>query len=288
MRLKPGTAIGEFRIEKLLSDQGATAQVYLARGATGQVVLKIARSDDQRYVFQDHLRQDVEMLRRLVHPGVVHLYPVLGDDVYAARAETLPGEPWYLALEYVAGKSLAAHMRRITHTFPLAWRLELFRRLVEGVGYLHEQGYAHCDLKPEHILLRSLPAVEQAPQPVLIDFGSACSLSEPPTALTASLPYAAPELLRALDDVEAQATLQPALLDTWALGAVFYELLVGSRLIRGYTRNAIMRNALKGRFDPGKAPPAVRPMLRKTLQIQPEKRASLQDLLADLLLLRQS
>jgi eukaryotic-like serine/threonine-protein kinase len=282
MPYRPATVIGEYRVERLLSNQGATAQVYLAHNGTHQAALKITRVNKQGYIFQDHLRQEVETLQHLDHAGVVHLYPVLQDNVYAARAETLTGQPWYFAMEYVVGQSLATHLRRITKTFSLAWRLELFRQLVESVVYLHEQGYAHCDLKPDHILLRHAPTTEQISQPVLIDFGSACPTGEAMSMLTASVPYTAPELLNALNQPAKQPVLHPAPLDIWALGAILYELVAGQRLISGYSRRAMIKNVLNGRFDLGKAPSQIRPVLARMLHFEPEVRVSIHDLQAEI------
>jgi serine/threonine protein kinase len=277
MPYRVGTTIGKFRIERLLSNDGATAQVYLANNGMQQVALKIARVNDKGYIFQDHLRQEVEALQCLDHLGVVHLFPVMDEDVYTARAENLTRQPWYFVMEYIAGKSLAGHLRRITKTFPLKWRLGLFRSVVESVAYLHEQGYAHCDLKPEHIFLRHIPSAEQTPQAVLIDFGSSCVISETPPMLAASVPYAAPELLRALENPDAGQLLNTAALDMWSLGAILYELATGRRLIAGYRQRSIIRNVLNERFDLGSAPTLIQPMLAKMLHMNVDARAAIQE-----------
>src|SRR6187551_1350775 len=98
MKLKTGTMLGEFRVERLLSNQGATAHVYLANRGTQQAALKIARvGGKNNYVFQDHLRQEADILQKLAHVGVVRLFPALNDNIYAARAEMLRAQPWYFA-----------------------------------------------------------------------------------------------------------------------------------------------------------------------------------------------
>jgi serine/threonine-protein kinase len=263
------TTVGRFTVERLLSNHGTTAQVYLAHDGQQQVALKIVRGK-QAHLYQDHLRQEVETLRRFDHPGVVRLYPVLDDDVYTARVDTLPGQPWYFAMEYLQPLS--------AKRFPLTWRLQVFRRLVESVAYLHSQGYAHGDLKPDHILLRYTPDGGDVPQPVLIDFGSACSVSEPPLEPTASIPYAAPELLRVIFDGESPDALRPVALDTWALGAILYEWATGQRLVSGFTRRAVVRKTINGHFNLEKAPASVRSMLATMLHVQPEARVSLRDI----------
>jgi serine/threonine protein kinase len=246
------------------------------------VALKVARADDDHAVYQDLLRHEVETLRRLSHPGVVQLYPVLGD-VYAARDETFRGQPWLFGMEYLAGSSLAVHMRHVTRRFPLAWRLQLYTLLLDAVVYLHAQSLSHGDLKPDHILLRGAPARDQTPQPVLIDFGSSCSLFEPPPQLTASPGYAAPELIMALQDGNPRTRLRPAMLDTWALGAILYELSTGERQIRGRNMRSIIANTLAGEFNLAKAPAAILPVLEHMLHIHPGCRPSIQDVRDELM-----
>jgi serine/threonine protein kinase len=174
-------------------------------------------------------------------------------------------------------------MRHITRRFPLAWRLQLCSQLLDTVAYLHAQNLSHGDLKPDHILLRRAPEREQIPQPVLIDFGSSCSLSEPPTSVTASPGYAAPELIAALQDGDAPNLLRPALLDTWALGAILYELSTGEQLIPGRSIPSVIANTLAGRFTLVKAPAAIRPVLEQMLHAHPDCRPSVQDIREELI-----
>ena len=104
--------------------------------------------------------------------------------------------------------------------------------LCRTLAYLHEQGVAHCDLKPGNIMLRG-------EEPVLVDFGLwSHAHGTPPRfdpmdrrALTrdvlarrqvaGTLAYVAPETL-ASRVVDARA-------DLFSLGCIFYELLTGSR-----------------------------------------------------------
>ena len=46
---------------------------------------------------------------------------------------------------------------------PEAWFY--FKQLLEGIEYLHSQGYSHCDLKLDNILIKDLETV------VICDFG---------------------------------------------------------------------------------------------------------------------
>lgn len=246
---------GRYRIEKRLSDQGATAEIYLAHDAKQPdtpVVLKCARTTGRdRYAFQDHLRQEVEVLRKLTHPGVIRIHPALDDAVYIARTDALAGMPWYYVMDYLAGGSLSDHLPHLMAHTPLQWRLSLFQQIVETLAYLHEQGVAHGDLKPDHLMFRAAPTPDQHPQPILIDFGAASPIDAPSINLAVSLLYAAPELLRTLDDSSVRP--MPAPLDVWALGAILFETATGMRLITGTNRRSIVKQVTQGSLYPEQA-----------------------------------
>lgn len=53
---------------------------------------------------------------------------------------------------------------------------ELFKKILVGLYQMHQLGYAHLDLKPDNIMMRS-PF-----DPVLIDFGLSEALMDPPTS----------------------------------------------------------------------------------------------------------
>lgn len=99
----------------------------------------------------------------------------------------------------------------------------LFKKIVEGVAYLHKNDIAHRDLKLGNIVLRDLE------EPKIIDFGfarrgahgnfeSGCG--------TAS--YMAPELLS-----NTNTGKRASKGDVWALGVILYYLLVRKYPFRG-------------------------------------------------------
>ena len=275
---------GRYRIEKQLSRHGATALIFLAGDQTRKgdyVVLKCARSGKNRHLFQDHLRQEAELLQRLSHPGIVRLYPAL-DNHYLARAKPLPDAPWYYVMEYVPGGSLRAIMSIITTHYPLERRLHLFRTIVDIVAYLHEQGYGHGDVKPEHILFRLPLAPGDPVQPVLIDFGCASQFDATRDDQSLSVPYAAPELLQALE-AKIPLPLIPAQ-DIWALGALLFEIITGKRLVSGRNWRSLRNNdadvyfSLRGVLVPS----SIECLLLNMLQSLPEDRPSITDIQQEL------
>ena len=103
-----------------------------------------------------------------------------------------------------------------------SWELpngcNLFLRVCDAVGYAHRNLVVHLDLKPSNILVTPDGAVK------LLDFGTS-KLIQPDSLLTTTVmatpAYASPEQLRN-EPVTTSC-------DIYALGAVLFELLAGSR-----------------------------------------------------------
>jgi serine/threonine protein kinase/Flp pilus assembly protein TadD len=94
--------------------------------------------------------------------------------------------------------------------------------VAEALAYVHGLGIAHGDLKPSNILLST------DGQPLLLDFNLAAGQRVGEAMLGGTLPYAAPEQLRAFTRDPDLAVAPPdARSDLFALGALLYELLSG-------------------------------------------------------------
>ncbi|MBX3411707.1 MAG: serine/threonine protein kinase [Pirellulales bacterium] len=199
--------------------RGATGVVYKARhtklGRTVAVKTLLAGEFADAEVHK-RLAIEARAIARVVHPNVVQLYE-------AGQRDGLP----YLALEYVAGRTLAD--RLADGPAPPAEAASLVETVARGVHAAHEQGILHRDLKPANILL--------APdgQPKITDFGLAKLLSERGVctatgALLGTPAYMAPEQASGALVAEAPTALSDALgppTDIYALGAILYELLTG-------------------------------------------------------------
>ncbi len=130
----------------------------------------------------------------------------------------------YLVTEYIPGLNLDEMLAQQ----PLAQKtvLELGIQLASGLEAAHREKVIHRDLKPGNL------RVNPGGQLKILDFGLA-KLVEPideiaetanlntSLSLSGTLPYMAPELLRA-ETVDART-------DIWAAGAVLYEMATGKR-----------------------------------------------------------
>ncbi len=109
----------------------------------------------------------------------------------------------------------SAHQNHTLQHFAANFMLQA----AEGLGYAHQKGIVHCDLKPANIL------VDDDGKAVILDFHLGYSIQENiGHHIGGTLPYMAPEHLRALEREEGE--LQPTA-DVYSAGVMLYEVLTG-------------------------------------------------------------
>jgi eukaryotic-like serine/threonine-protein kinase len=212
-----GGIVGPFRVLRRLA-RGGMGAVYLAERADGQFEQRVALKLIKRGMDSEEIHRRFLAERRILaglnHPCIARL---LDGGVTSA------GQPWF-AMEYVDGAPITVHsdQRRLE----VAERLRLFADVCRAVGYAHQNLVVHRDLKPSNVLVTADGQVK------LLDFGIAKLLHDAPGQETLTREgarvmtpeYAAPE--QVLGGATTTAT------DVYALGAVLYELLSGSRAHR--------------------------------------------------------
>jgi len=240
----------------LPSGKGGMARVCVATrldelGNVQRVALKIVEIVDVRResaaALQDFyieaLNNEVETLRQLRHPGIVHAYPIPWDDrrlVYSARAQELPGQPWYFVMEFLQGGSVADRVKRETR-LSIREAVEIAHQVSQALDYIHSKKVAHLDVKTENVLYRFPYDDDVRPEAVLIDFGIARRHRQ--IGLDAgSLSFLAPERLRELRGEPAPEQVReqnrtPA--DVYGLGVILYHTLTGHLPFTGRTKNDI-------------------------------------------------
>jgi hypothetical protein len=254
---------GELVVRELLGE-GATSKVWLADdlGLGIAVALKTLRLHgpaEQCAAALEVLRHEARILARLEHPNIVR--------VHGLRQA---GGEHYLVLQYVAGGSLQARLKR---EGPLPWRQAA--RYVADVGeallHVHACGLVHRDIKPANILWNT--ARDEA---LLTDFGLAARLAGATTA-AGTLPFMAPEVFAG------QAT--PAG-DVYSLAATLFHLLTGELPFPAHTPEELLRQASEGLPDPdprcAAMPEALERLVRLALAEAPERRPELAAFVRDL------
>ena len=142
----------------------------------------------------------------LAHPNIVKIF-----DTGEHR-----GQP-YIAMEYVAGRSLAEALREA----PLRIRdaARLVRAVAGALEHLHRHGIVHRDLKPANILLG------EGDRPYVTDFGLAQVFGDEPATRTGAI-AGTPSYMSPEQAAGGGGTLD-ARSDVYSLGAILYELLTG-------------------------------------------------------------
>jgi len=210
--LTVGTVLDGYRIEAFVA-RGGMGEVYRARQEIPRrtVALKVVRAGSPAGA---RFRREIEIQARLAHPGIAAVYG-------AGVAECSDGRWPYLAMEFVDGKDIAAHVE--AHRLPLHDRLRLLLQVCHAIEHAHAWGCIHRDLKPSNILVDAQGRVR------VLDFGIArlvgCDARD--TELTregdvlGTLAYMSPEQVRGSDGTVDGRT------DVYALGVLGYLLVAG-------------------------------------------------------------
>ena len=204
--LAPGDSVGPYVLEALLGEGGMGVVFRARRDDDEPVALKVLRpelSSDETYCrrFMHEARAAAEVVHH-------HLVPVLE----AGKA----GGYHYLAVAYVGGASLEAHIRAAGALAP-GEIAHIAGGVASGLDALHEAGLVHRDVKPSNIML------DEEGDAMLTDFGLArgrgYTVLTRPGQVMGTLDYIAPELIRG----------QPAspASDLYALGCTMYECVTG-------------------------------------------------------------
>jgi serine/threonine-protein kinase len=195
---------------------GGMGRVFLAADdrLNRKVAIKVLA---ERYwpdkTLADRFMREAQAMAPLSHPNIARIYSLGAPD-----------EPPHFVMEYVQG----APFTRAARALRLPQRMELFRKVVLAVEFLHQNGLVHRDLKPANILVGS------DLEPKVLDFGLALHLETGARSLTrpgellGTPDYFSPEQAQAGGSLDARS-------DIFSLGVILYELLTGRLPFRGET-----------------------------------------------------
>ena len=204
-----GELIAErYELEELVGT-GGMSSVYRAhdRLLERDVAIKVLHerfTADGDYV--ERFRREARAVAQLSHPNIVTVID-RGDH----------GGRQFIVFEYVDGENLKALVER-EGPLPEREAIGLALQIARALGFAHEEGLVHRDVKPQNVLLND------GGQAKVTDFGIARSLdvqgglTQTGTVMGTS-DYIAPEQARG-SRVDAQS-------DVYSLGTVLYELLTG-------------------------------------------------------------
>jgi serine/threonine-protein kinase len=262
--------IGKFEIIEQLGE-GSLGEVFLARDTIigREVALKVIRrtalvppDGEGRFL------RECQAASRLNHPNLVTLHE------FGEKEGIL-----YIAMDYLPGDDLETLLR--IHAFTPKEALDLLAQVCDGLGYVHQHGLLHRNLKPANV---RMGRVAGRPAPKLLD----CGLSRTPgsggvaaAAHLASLCCTAPECLHG-GRADGRADLFP-------VGVMLFEALTGCHPFAADSSEAVAQRVLNEEpddLDPALYPeinPAIQGVLRQALAKDPARRFATAEAMAETL-----
>lgn len=199
-----GSQLGQYRIVELLGS-GGSSDVYKAYDVRldRHVALKVFDGTRITEEFRQRFVRESRSAASLNHPNIATVYEVGEAD----RA-------WFIAMEFVDGRTL-----RDAFGDPgcaLRQRLEYLAQAASGVARAHANGLAHCDLKPENIMVTREGLVK------VLDFGLARftgSLDAASPRFEGTIGYMSPE--------QVGGTTIGVRSDVFSFGCILFEAVTG-------------------------------------------------------------
>jgi serine/threonine protein kinase len=266
--LQPGDAFGDFVIDDQLGEGGMGIVFRAIREDGAVVALKVIKpglvADEKtarRFAREARAASEVD------HPHLIDL--IDAGDVDGVG---------YLAMRYVAGKSLDDRIR--AHgPLPGEDTTRIVAEIASALDALHAAGLVHRDVKPSNILL------DEERGALLTDFGLAkrrdYSMLTAPGQMLGTLDYIAPEMLRGEEPGPSA--------DLYALGCVVCECLSGEPPFGGRSMFEVgMAHLGDPPPDPcgsrADAPPALSEVALRALAKEPSQRPASATVYAELLI----
>ena len=220
---------GRYAIERELGE-GGMATVYLADDLKHgrKVALKVLKPELAAVVGAERFLAEIKTTAKLQHPHILPLHESGEADGFL-----------FYVMPYVEGDSLRDRIDR-EKQLPVDEAVRIATAVAGALQTAHEQGIIHRDIKPANILL-------SRGEPLIADFGIALAVGAAggsrltETGLSLGTPYYMSPEQATGDQVVGPST------DTYALGSVLYEMLIGDPPYMGSTAQAVLGKIIAGK-----------------------------------------
>ena len=215
-----GTSIGTVTLVKLLG-KGAMGAVFIGYQATlkRQVAVKILpKSLASSKRAQKMFRDEAETVGILNHPNIVPVYEMGETDAF-----------FFQVMQLVVGQDLRTiivkarkHPVPTKRILPFSETIQYISQVLDALGYAHDEGVFHQDIKPANILVD-----DRFKRPVVADFGIARTVWAEygtETVLFGTPLYISPE--------QASLSATDGRTDIYSIGVILMEMTAGGLPIR--------------------------------------------------------
>ncbi|UCG29996.1 MAG: serine/threonine protein kinase [candidate division WOR-3 bacterium] len=216
--------IKDYEIKELIATGGMAAIYRAVDTSTGNIVaIKILHG---------HLAQDKDFITRFereAHAAANLKHDNIIDILGYGEAAGV----YYIAMEYVEGKSLKDLINTVTF-MPHDIALAIVYDICQGIEHAHQKGVVHRDIKPANILVNKDGRVK------ITDFGLAQAQDLTSITVTGAIvgtpAYMSPE--------QAAGKRIDTRSDIFSLGVVIYEMITGSKPFQGESYSSVIHAIL--------------------------------------------
>jgi serine/threonine-protein kinase len=274
-QVRDARRLGQYTLAEKIAE-GGLGTIYRAHHAMLRrpTAIKLLRGQDANDEAIRRFEREVQITAELTDPHIVAVYD------YGRSSDGT----FYYAMEYLDGIDLERLVRGYGAQVP-GRVVSIVRHVCAALAEAHRGGLIHRDIKPANILLceRGL----QSDVAKVVDFGlvQRLDIDGAPTGLAGTPGYIAPEAIADPSKVGASS-------DLYALGAVAYFLLTGSRVFESTSFVEMCEHHLHVKPDPPSArapheiPAELDALVLALLEKDPDKRpasaAALREALAAL------
>ena len=229
-------------------------QGCIAHGGLGWIYLAVDRNVHNRWVVIKGLLNsgdadalaaaaaEVLALAEVEHPNIVRIY----NFVQHVNPDGSP--TGYIVMEYVGGTSLKQIRKARNAPLPPDQAVAYMIEIAPALGYLHSQGMAYCDFKPDNVM-------QTDEQLKLIDLGAVIAMDDQESALFGTVGYQAPEIAQtgptvATDVYTVGRTLAVLVMDVPQHNGHFVEQLPGPDTAPVLAKHESLYRAILRATDP--------------------------------------